>query len=67
MLYNVPWVWEIHIKQEMTGIHGFVRDYVVVLSLICFNRTENCLMYSWKNVHLVICCHFEVIYHDVVN
>ncbi len=47
--------WEIHIKQEM--IHGFVpilQDYVVVLSLICFNWTENCLIYSWKNVHMVI-------------
>ncbi len=31
----------------------FYQDYIVVLSL-CFNWTENCLMYSWKNVHLVI-------------
>ncbi len=42
----------------------FYQDYIVVLSLMCFNWTENCLMYSWKNCHK--CCHFEVIYHDVV-
>ncbi len=60
--------WQIHIKQEMTGIHGFVRDYVVVLSLICFNWTQlelfNVFLEKCASGHK--CCHFEVMYHDVV-
>ncbi len=37
-----------------------------MLSLISFNRTQNSLMYYWKNVYLFIKVVIEVIFHDVV-
>ncbi len=52
-------------------IHDFVpivSDWVVVLNLICFNRTQLELfnVFSEKCASGHKCCHFEVIYHDVV-
>ncbi len=65
-MYNVSW--QIHINQEMTGIHGFVPILSGLCCCVEFNmlQPDSELMYSWKYVHLVKCCHFEVIYHDVV-
>ncbi len=50
MLYNVPW--EIHVKQEMTRIHGLVPILSGLRGCVEFNILQP----DWElfNVHLVI-------------